>query len=97
LKGGDNVKEVFITERRKIVVQKSFFKGAATLDVRTYINTEKYTGPTRKGVNIPLAKARELAQAILAEISVPEQETRRWGESGSRQSWLKPSGKGAKY
>lgn len=64
------MKEIVITERRKIVVQKANYKGNNVLDIRTYVKTDKYTGPTKKGINIPVAKAEELVRAILAELGV---------------------------
>jgi len=62
------VEEIQITENRKIVVQRSNFRGLDTLDVRTWLKTPTYEGFTRKGVNIPIEKGEELAQKILKVI-----------------------------
>ena len=63
-----DVEEIQITENRKIVVQRSNFRGLDTLDVRTWLKTPTYEGFTRKGVNIPIEKGEELAQKILKVI-----------------------------
>ena len=60
--------EVPISRERKIVVSKRYYRGRETLDVRTWLETENYTGYTQKGINIPLEKGKELAQAILEEL-----------------------------
>lgn len=57
--------EVIVSESRKIVVDRKRLRGEKTLDVRTWIETENYTGFTKKGINIPLEKGKELAEAIL--------------------------------
>jgi hypothetical protein len=56
--------EIRITQARKIVVQKKLWNGEETLDIRTFIECKDYTGFTKKGVNIPVAKASELQAAI---------------------------------
>jgi len=66
------MEEVVITESRKIVVQRSSFRGADTLDIRTWLKTPTYEGFTRKGVNIPIEKGEELAQKILKVLKEKE-------------------------
>lgn len=58
------MKEVKITQARKIVVQKKNWNGEETLDIRTYIDCTQYQGFTKKGINIPVSKAKELLAAI---------------------------------
>jgi len=62
------MKEVQISNSRKIVIQKTKWRGNLTLDIRTYIETPSYTGFTRKGINIPISKAKELVNAILTVL-----------------------------
>jgi len=62
------MEEVVISESRKIVVQRSNFRGVDTLDIRTWLKTPTYEGFTRKGVNIPIEKGEELAQKILKVV-----------------------------
>lgn len=57
-----------ITKQRKVVIQRSKFRGAETLDIRTWLETPKYRGFTRKGINIPIEKGEELARKILNVI-----------------------------
>lgn len=38
--------------------------GLPRLDIREYVKTEKYTGFTKKGVNIPLEHIEDLAQKL---------------------------------
>ncbi|MDI6642487.1 MAG: PC4/YdbC family ssDNA-binding protein [Candidatus Hodarchaeaceae archaeon] len=59
---------MLISERKKVVVQKSRFRGVDTLDIRTWIETPEYKGFTRKGVNIPIEKGEELAKKILKVV-----------------------------
>jgi len=63
------MREIRVSDSRKIVVQKTRFRNREVLDVRTYIETPKYTGFTRKGINIPIEYAKDLSQAILEEIA----------------------------
>lgn len=62
------MEEMLISESKKIVIQRSNFRGADTLDIRTWLKTPTYEGFTRKGVNIPIEKGEELAQKILKVI-----------------------------
>lgn len=57
-----------VSERKKVVVQKSRFRGVDTLDIRTWVETPKYKGYTKKGVNVPIEKGEELAQKILKVV-----------------------------
>ena len=65
------MEELVISDRKKIVVRHAKFGEMDTLDIRTWIETPNYKGPTRKGVNIPITKAEELTQKILKVIKEP--------------------------
>jgi hypothetical protein len=58
------MKEVKITNQRKIVIQIQKWKGRTNLDIRSYVETANYSGPTPKGFSIPPEKGEELAEAI---------------------------------
>ena len=62
------MEEVMISEQRKVVVQRSKFRGGETLDIRTWLETPNYKGFTKKGINIPIEKGEELAQKILKVV-----------------------------
>lgn len=62
------MEEVVVNERKKVIVQKSRFRGLDTLDIRTWVETSNYKGFTKKGVNIPVEKGEELAQKILKVV-----------------------------
>jgi len=47
-------------EERCIVVQISTFKNEQALDIREYVETEAYSGPTKKGVRIPLNSIKDV-------------------------------------
>lgn len=64
----EKMQEVVISEQRKIMVQKREWKGRTSFDIRVYITTDKYTGYTPKGINIPVEKAKELTDAIMKEM-----------------------------
>ena len=65
---GDGLEEVVVNDRKKVVIQKSRFRGLDTLDIRTWVETPNYKGFTRKGINIPVEKGEELAQKILKVV-----------------------------
>lgn len=56
-----------VNESTKIRVGINEFKGVYRLDVREYVETEKYTGFTKKGVSVVTEQAEALMLAI-AEI-----------------------------
>jgi hypothetical protein len=62
----NNVKEVWVrvNDSTQIRIEVSEFKGQYRLDIREYIETEKYTGLTKKGINILTNYARELYEAL---------------------------------
>jgi len=47
-----------------VVVSKSTWNNKERLDIRTYLKTDNYSGPTKKGVTIPLEKIDDLLAAI---------------------------------
>lgn len=61
-----NVKEVWVrvNDSTQIRIEVSEFKGQYRLDIREYIKTEKYTGFTKKGVNVLTNYAEELYKAL---------------------------------
>ena len=62
-------KTIKISDSSSIVVAKSVWKNQDRLDIRTYLKTENYTGPTKKGINVPLEKIDDIISA-LKEIKV---------------------------
>lgn len=48
-------------------VAESNAEEGARLDIRTYIQTERYSGPTKKGINFPVELIEEF-RAFLDEI-----------------------------
>lgn len=59
-----NTLELPITEKTRVVVSVMEIEGERRLDIRTYVTSSSYTGPTQKGVNIPAEKAGELIDMI---------------------------------
>lgn len=48
-----------------LVVSVSSLNGDTPhVDVRTYLDTEKYSGPTRKGINLEITKLNKLIKAL---------------------------------
>ncbi|MHC4678329.1 MAG: PC4/YdbC family ssDNA-binding protein, partial [Planctomycetota bacterium] len=43
-----------------ISVRINYFNGAYGLDIRQYLSTEKYKGPSKKGIRIPLGHAKQV-------------------------------------
>ncbi len=50
-----NVREVWVrvSDSTQIRIEVSEFKGLYRLDIREYVQTNKYTGFTKKGINVP--------------------------------------------
>ena len=62
----ENVKEVWvrINETTQLRIEVTEFKELHRLDIREHIETERYTGFTKKGVNVLTNHARELYEAL---------------------------------
>jgi hypothetical protein len=52
------------TESTSVVVRINEFQGEAGADIREYVETAKYTGPTKKGTRIPKSKWPEFKQLM---------------------------------
>ena len=57
---------IIIDDSRQILlrVSKNKVNKKTYLDVREYVTTDRYTGYSRKGVNIPLSKAEDLSDGL---------------------------------
>ena len=67
-KPNKNVKEVWVrvNDSTQIRIEVSEFKGQYRLDIREHIETERYTGFTKKGVNVLTNHAREIYKALVS-------------------------------
>lgn len=65
-KTNKNVKEVWVdvSESMKIRMEVSEFKGIHRVDIREHLETERYTGFTKKGVNVPTEYLEELYNGL---------------------------------
>ena len=65
-KTNKNVKEVWVrvNDSTQIRIEVSEFKEQYRLDIREHIETERYTGFTKKGVNVLTNYAEELYEAL---------------------------------
>lgn len=65
-KTNKNVKEVWVrvNDSTQIRIEVTEFKELYRLDIREHIETERYTGFTKKGVNVLTNHARELYEAL---------------------------------
>lgn len=57
-------KKIEVSETISIVISKSVWKNMDRLDIRTYLKTENYTGPTKKGINVPIEKIDDIISAL---------------------------------
>jgi hypothetical protein len=48
----------------KIIIKVTEFQGEKGVDLREYIETKNYTGPTKKGFRVPVAKWDEFKVAV---------------------------------
>jgi len=60
-------KTIEISNVSSLVIAKSLWKNQDRLDMRIYLNTENYSGPTKKGVNLPFEKLDEII-SVLREL-----------------------------
>lgn len=67
----DISKTIELSNSSSLVVAKSVWKNQDRLDLRIYLKTENYTGPTKKGINVPIEKIDEIISA-LKEIKTPQ-------------------------
>ena len=58
------VGEIKINDTTTIVVSVSEWKNKTRLDIRKYVSTDAYKGPTKGGVSIPIEKVGELDDII---------------------------------
>ena len=68
------MQELVISESRKIVVQKKEWQNRMSLDIRSYVTSDNYSGYTKKGINIPVKKVQELIDAIKKEMEEQKSE-----------------------
>lgn len=63
--------EIVKSDRSKIVVKKTVRRGEEPyLDIRTFVDTEEYTGPTKKGVTLDGAEdIKKLRDALEEAIN----------------------------
>ena len=62
----ENIKEIWIkvNDNIKIRFELIEFKGVNRFDIREYIETEKYSGFTKKGINLPTEFLEEIYNSI---------------------------------
>jgi len=56
---------ITVDKSTDIVVRLTEWKGKQRLDIRAYINTDRYKGFTKQGVGIPLDKIDEVRRLLL--------------------------------
>ncbi len=59
-----SLKIIKVSDSISIVISKNVWKNQDRLDIRTYLKTENYSGPTKKGINIPIEKIDEIISAL---------------------------------
>lgn len=70
-------------ENQYIAACISLFNGQYGIDIRQYVSTEKYKGPTKKGVRIPFYRLQEILSyfdKMLAALEQEEKHTTLFGE-----------------
>lgn len=62
----ENIKEIWIgvNDTSKIRIELAEFKGVNRFDIREYVETEKYTGFTKKGINLPTEFLEEIYNSL---------------------------------
>lgn len=52
------------TDSTSIIIRVSEFQGEKGVDVREYVETNKYTGYTKKGTRVPMDKWKEFKEVV---------------------------------
>lgn len=67
--------EMEITDTTKLVISanKKGEEGDIFIDIRTYINTSSYKGPTKKGISFHIERLEEFKESILKLDSTLEE------------------------
>lgn len=62
----ENTKEIWVevNDSTKIRIELTEFKGVNRFDIREYIESEKYTGFTKKGINLPTEFLEEIYNSL---------------------------------
>lgn len=56
--------KIKLNENMDIIVRESDWKDTVGIDIRCYMTSQKYTGPTKKGIRIPKEKINELRDIL---------------------------------
>jgi hypothetical protein len=71
---GKIVKEIPLTPSTKLCIKSGAeLGGKKFFDIRKYVMTAKYTGPTKDGLFLPQAVCKELGMALLAIAEIEAQ------------------------
>lgn len=72
----ENIKEIWIkvNDNIKIRFELIEFKGVNRFDIREYIETEKYSGFTKKGINLPTEFLEEIYNSLGKILEIAKSE-----------------------
>ncbi|MCP3684410.1 MAG: hypothetical protein GY861_17160 [bacterium] len=57
------------SDKTEVVVKMTEYKGEKGIDIREFLSSERYTGPTKSGTRIPEAKWEEF-KAIINKVRI---------------------------
>ena len=57
------------TESTSVIIRINEFQGEKGVDIREYVETNKYKGPTKKGTRIPASKWKEF-KALIDKVEI---------------------------
>lgn len=57
------------TESTSVIIRINEFQGEKGIDIREYVETNKYKGPTKKGTRIPASKWKEF-KALIDKVEI---------------------------
>lgn len=63
--------KIELDKSTKIIVRLTEWKSEQRVDIRKFVETERYTGYTKQGISVPVAKIDAL-KALLDEAVVPQ-------------------------
>ncbi len=62
------MQKIQVSKSSEIHVQKKEYNGQMKLDIRVFVTTDKYTGYTKKGINVPVEMGQQVVDAIVTEL-----------------------------
>ncbi|UZE92488.1 MAG: transcriptional coactivator p15/PC4 family protein [Methanosarcinales archaeon] len=65
----EEIGKIELDKSTKIIVRLTEWKSEQRVDIRKFVDTERYTGYTKQGISVPVAKIDELKALLDAAVT----------------------------